>query len=138
MECFMSIKKTEIAARPAEAAELLKSVIEGEGMHVDCLIDHASVLREAGITPVDAYTLLFSSAKISSRLLLKNSEIALDIPLRIAVVNEGGRTLLVYRDMHPLFSSHQGAGMVDVINSVNGLTDSVVKTAVSRARGNSV
>jgi uncharacterized protein (DUF302 family) len=133
----MSIRKTEIAASPAEAAELLKSVIEGEGMHIDCFIDHASVLREAGITPVTAYTLLFSSAKVSSRLLSKNSGIALDIPLRIAVVEEGGRTVAVYRDMHPLLSSYQGGEMVDVINIVNLLTDRIVQTAADRARRSS-
>ncbi len=129
----MPIRKKSVDGTPAFALRVLREAIEREGMSVSHLEDHFSVLKEAGITPVQAYTVHFSSPRITSRLLSKNAEMAVDLPLSVAIVSEAGRTFFIYRDMHNMFSDFQGAEMVNVINIVNSALERVTDSAVGIA-----
>jgi uncharacterized protein (DUF302 family) len=61
---------------------------------------------------------------------------SVDMPLRISVIAERGKTVFVYRDVHPLLSTFSGHNVEELTNLINNLLQKIIDQAVERCRAN--
>ena len=77
----------------------LQTLLEAGGMKLFCLIDHSAEAEAAGLSMRPTKLLLFGSAKAGTPIMIDAPSAALDLPLKILVVEtESGKTLLFWND----------------------------------------
>jgi uncharacterized protein (DUF302 family) len=73
------------------------------------VVDHGHDMAEAGAPGFTAWTLVFGSPAAGAKLLARDLAAAVDIPLRLAVVEgSGGGAEIVLRDMRSLLPDELG------------------------------
>src|ERR1700676_4447119 len=80
-----------------ETLERLREAIAERGLTLFAEIDHAGNARAAGLKMPPSTVLIFGSASAGTPLMLKAPDIALELPLRVLVREEGiGGAVLAY------------------------------------------
>ncbi len=73
----------------------LRDEIESRGAGVVAVVDHAAAARAVGLDMPDTQVLIFGNPRAGTPLMLAAPDIALDLPLRILVRDDGGPGALV-------------------------------------------
>jgi uncharacterized protein (DUF302 family) len=81
-----------------ETLSRLNATLTARGLTVFAHVDHAASAREAGLHMPLTTVVIFGNARGGTPLMLVQPDIALDLPLRILIRDEDGRTLLSYHD----------------------------------------
>jgi uncharacterized protein (DUF302 family) len=69
-------------------------------------IDHAAGAREAGLELPPLLVVVFGNPMIGTALMQDRPSIGIDLPLRLAIWLEGGRTMVGYNDPRWLAERH--------------------------------
>jgi uncharacterized protein (DUF302 family) len=92
-----------------QAVEKLRSILDVKGITLFALVDHSGEAAKAGMTMRPTKLLIFGSPKAGTPLMLARPSIAIDLPLKILVWEDGqGKTWISYnspaylRDRHNL------------------------------------
>src|ERR1700736_6184200 len=80
----------------AETLARLQSALERRQLEIFARFDHSGAARLVGLTMPDTQVVVFGNPKGGTPLMLAAPLVALDLPLRLLVSNEGGHTLLSY------------------------------------------
>ncbi len=128
----MPLSKLELGVEPDVAVSAIRNEIEEKGYRLYLLLDHQDDIEGSGAMPFPAFTILFGGPKLSSMLLGRNTELSIDLPLRISVVRKEGGCRIISRDMHSLLGDFQLANAEDVANIVNRIISGVIAGATSR------
>src|ERR1700676_5392653 len=82
-----------------ETLERLREAIAERGLTLFAEIDHAGNARAAGLEMPPSTVLIFGSARAGTPLMLKAPDMALELPLRVLVRDDGrGGAVLAYGD----------------------------------------
>jgi uncharacterized protein (DUF302 family) len=73
-----------------QTVERLKGILAAEGVTLFALIDHSGEAEKAGMNMHPTKLLIFGSPKAGSPLMLAAPSIAIDLPLKILVWEDGG------------------------------------------------
>ncbi|HEY3898022.1 MAG TPA: DUF302 domain-containing protein [Chthoniobacter sp.] len=85
----------------------LRSTIEGKGLTIFAHIDHAAGARAVGLPMPPAHVLIFGTAKAGTPLMVASPLLALDLPLRVLVWEDGdGKVWVSYRTPEALLEHH--------------------------------
>jgi uncharacterized protein (DUF302 family) len=76
---------TDVAATVAA----IRDVVEAKGAVVSAVIDHAAAARAAGMEMPDTRVIIFGNPRVGTPLMLAVPDIALDLPLRVLVRDDG-------------------------------------------------
>ena len=67
-------------------------------MTVFATIDHQDAAKKVGLTMQPAKVIIFGTPKAGTPLMIKDPELALQLPLRVLVTEVGGKVQVVFND----------------------------------------
>src|SRR6266851_2758127 len=73
-----------------ETVEKLKRVLRDKGVTLFALVDHSGEAEKAGMKMPPTKVLIFGSPKAGTPLMLASPSVAIDLPLKILVWEDGG------------------------------------------------
>jgi uncharacterized protein (DUF302 family) len=79
----------------AGTVAVLRDEIESRGASVVAVVDHAAAARAVGLEMPDTQVLIFGNPRAGTPLMLAAPDIALDLPLRVLVRDDGDPGSLV-------------------------------------------
>ncbi len=96
-------ERVSVDAAPEATVSALREALRSRGITEYAVVDHGHDMAAAGAPGFTAWTLVFGSPAAGAKLLARDLDAAVDIPLRLAVVApEPGRSEIVLRDMRSL------------------------------------
>lgn len=84
----------------------LVTAVESRGLTVVARIDHAAGATAAGLSLPPTTVLIFGNPKAGTPLMVSAPSIALDLPLRVLVAQNGARVEVTYRAPAALAAAH--------------------------------
>jgi uncharacterized protein (DUF302 family) len=96
------------AARPVEeTVEKLKQILQSKEITLFALVDHSGEAAKAGMMMPNTKLLIFGNPKAGTPLMLAAPSIAIDLPLKILVAEDGaGQTSISYNSVQYLAERH--------------------------------
>lgn len=90
-----------------EAVAKLKSLLQARGVTLFAVIDHSSEAAKAGLQMPNTKLLIFGSPKAGTPVMLAAPSIAIDLPLKILVAEDGdGKVSVSYNSTQFLGERH--------------------------------
>lgn len=118
---------------PQETMDRLEAAVKAKGMTVFARIDHAAGASAVGLSLNPTEVLIFGNAKGGTPLMQSVQTIAIDLPLKALVWQDGsGDTWLSYNDPAWLAKRHGPGGTEAAIGNLTAALDAVAKAAVAR------
>lgn len=108
----------------------LKTQLKARDIPLFAEYDHRANAEGAGLTMPEATVLVFGSPAVGTRLMQEAPTLALDLPLRLLVHEDGGDCFLTYRDSRALIREH---GLEDdpLADKLNALLESLIESVCS-------
>jgi uncharacterized protein (DUF302 family) len=104
----------------AETVEKFKAAVEGVGATVFAVVDHAKGAMSVGSEIPPATVVIFGNPKLGTPLIAANPQIGLDLPLKVLVWDEGGKTMIGYTDPMTLKDRYGVAGADKTFTTIAG------------------
>jgi uncharacterized protein (DUF302 family) len=124
-------ERVAVAAPPEAVVSALREALESRGITEYAVVDHGHDMAAAGAPAFAAWTLVFGNPAAGARLLERDLALAVDIPLRLAVIAaESGGSEIVLRDMRSLLPEDLG----DLADGLTGVLRALAADARDRAR----
>jgi uncharacterized protein (DUF302 family) len=124
-------ERVAVAAAPEAVVSALREALESRGITEYAVVDHGHDMAAAGAPAFAAWTLVFGNPAAGARLLERDLALAVDIPLRLAVIAaESGGSEIVLRDMRSLLPDDLG----DLADGFTGVLRALAADARDRAR----
>jgi uncharacterized protein (DUF302 family) len=102
-------ERVSVDAAPEATVSALREALRSRGITEYAVVDHGHDMAAAGAPGFTAWTLVFGNPAAGAKLLARDLDAAVDIPLRLAVVApEPGRSEIVLRDMRSLLGDDLG------------------------------
>jgi uncharacterized protein (DUF302 family)/uncharacterized membrane protein YidH (DUF202 family) len=90
-----------------ETVAKLESMLQLKGIHLFALVDHSGEAEKAGLKMPDTKLLIFGNPKGGTPLMLASPSVALDLPLKILVAEDGaGKVWISYTTPGYLLERH--------------------------------
>ena len=78
-----------------ETAEKLKAILDEKGVTLFALVDHSGEAEQVGMTMPPTKLLIFGSPKAGTPLMLAAPSVAIDLPLKILVWEDGEKSVWI-------------------------------------------
>jgi uncharacterized protein (DUF302 family) len=96
-------EQIDVDARAEDVVTALRAQLRARGITEYAVVDHGHDMAAAGVTAHPAWTLVFGNPAAGEALLARELSAAVDIPLRLAVIETAPRrSAVVIRPMHSL------------------------------------
>ncbi len=119
-----------------EVVDRLVALVEAHDMTVFAVIDHAGEARRHGLELRDTKVVIFGSPIAGTPVMVASPLTALDLPLRVLVWNDDGRTRVSYTDPAALASGHHlSDDLAGRIAGIGPLTDALVGRPSGQSEG---
>ena len=90
-----------------QTVERLKGILEAKGVTLFALVDHSGEAEKAGMKMPPTKLLIFGSPKAGTPVMLASPSIAIDLPLKILIWEDGsGKTWISYNSPAYLMERH--------------------------------
>ncbi|MEP3265045.1 MAG: DUF302 domain-containing protein [Hyphomicrobiales bacterium] len=107
------------------------AAVEGAGAKVFAVIDHAAGAKSVDAELAPATLVVFGNPKIGTPVMQANIRAGLDLPLRVLVFEEAGKTTIAYLDPAKMKARYDISGADEVFAKITGalnkLTDAAAK-----------
>jgi uncharacterized protein (DUF302 family) len=124
------IKRSPLSV--ADAVTHLEALIADKGIKLFAVIDHSGEARRAGLTLRDTKVVIFGAPQAGTPVMQAVPLAALDLPLKVLVFDDDGRTTIAYAAPAALAARY---GLNDELTArlgaVDGLTDALVDGAAA-------
>ena len=112
-----------------ETVSRLKDILQAKGITLFVLIDHSGEAEKAGMKMPPTKLLIFGSPKAGTPLMLASPSIAIDLPLKILVWEDGERkTWISYNSAEYLMERHGiSQDLMPVLKAVEALAAQAAK-----------
>lgn len=109
----------------------LQSAVEAAGATVMARVDHADGAASVDMELPAAQLLVFGNPKVGTPLMQQNIALALTLPMRVAVIEDGdGQTQVIYPDMKAVAEAHglepESEAVTKVAGALEKLTDAAI------------
>jgi len=82
-----------------ETVAKLKGILQAKGVTLFALVDHSGEAEKAGMKMPNTKLLIFGSPKAGTPLMIASPSVAIDLPLKILIVEDGdGKVWVSYND----------------------------------------
>lgn len=110
----------------------LKQIVSDKGLQIMAEINHDQGAGKVGLELRPTRVLVFGNPKVGTLLMQSNQEMALDLPLKIAIYqNEKGETEVSYYDATFLAKRYGITNKNEVVNKVNAALDGITNATVT-------
>lgn len=100
-------------------ADRLVKILRAKGMKVFARIDHAAGAKNVGITLRPTELVLFGNPKVGTPLMMCQRSVAIDLPQKALIWQQGDKVWLSYNDPAYLKLRHDIKGCDEVLNKVS-------------------
>ncbi|WP_448618560.1 DUF302 domain-containing protein [Geodermatophilus sp. URMC 65] len=117
---------------PGDVASVVDRLIGGlrvRGVEVFAIIDHAAGARAAGLDLADEVLLVFGNPAVGTALMQADPRSGVDLPLRMLVWSQDGRTRLAYQDPAVLADRYEVGSEQATLGKLRGLLEQLVAEA---------
>jgi len=101
------MKKTKVNISVTESADQLKKSLQEKGFTIFCDVDHQANAKKVDLEMPASRTLIFGNPVAGTKLMLQDIAISLDLPLRIAIVDNNGQTLIIHQTSEDYYRNYQ-------------------------------
>jgi len=101
------MKKIPLKYSVAESTEQIKKSLADKGFTVFSDIDHQENAKGADLKMPSSRVLIFGNPVAGTKLMQKDISVSLDLPMRLAIVDDGGKTLLIHQTMEDFVANYQ-------------------------------
>src|SRR3954454_16753758 len=115
----------------AAVVERLTAELRRRGIEVFATIDHAGGARAAGLELADEVLVIFGIPAVGTALMQADPRVGVDLPLRMLVWSEDGRTRVGYRDPRGLAVAPASTEVATVLGRMNGLLERLAREAAA-------
>lgn len=122
-------ERVPIDGTAQDAVAELRAELARRGITDYAVVDHGHDMAAAGAPGFLAWTLVFGNPAAGAKLLARQLDAAVDIPLRLAVVQDDDGARIVLRDVRTLLDD----GLTELADAFTGLLRDLAAT-VQRAR----
>jgi uncharacterized protein (DUF302 family) len=116
---------------PTVAARIEQALHE-MGVTVFARIDHGAAARAVGLELPDEVVLVFGDPAVGTRLMQAEPRVGFDLPLRMLVWSQNGRTAVGYRDPRELDIDPAPAPVRAVLEGMHALLERLAREAATR------
>jgi len=110
-----------------DTVRLLSDTVVGKGMQVFAVIDHSGEAHAHGLELRETMVVIFGSPEAGTPVMASAPLAALDLPLKVLVWSDGGRTKVSYTAPAALAARyHLGDELAGRLAGIDGLTDAVI------------
>jgi uncharacterized protein (DUF302 family) len=122
-----------------DAVSRLRALLQDRGVTVFAVIDQAAAAREVGLELRPTVLVVFGNPAAGTPVMAAAPEAALDLPLKVLIWDDGGRTRLAYYDP-VLLAESQGVPheVAAPLAAIDRLTDALANDLRSRAADGTV
>jgi uncharacterized protein (DUF302 family) len=111
-------ERLPVDAPGAAVVAALRDVLRERGITEYAVVDHGHDMAAAGRPAYPAWTLVFGNPAAGAEVLAHDLAAAVDIPLRLAVIESGGGSEIVLRDMRSLIDGDVADRFTDVLRGL--------------------
>lgn len=104
------MKQTPLKLSVSASAEHIKKSLQEKGFTIFCDIDHQANAESVDLELPASRTLIFGNPLAGTKLMQKDIAISLDLPLRLAIVDSNGQTMLIHQSTLDYCQSYQVEG----------------------------
>ncbi|HEX3827509.1 MAG TPA: DUF302 domain-containing protein [Sporichthyaceae bacterium] len=127
------INTTVSTGTVGQTLERLLAVLDAKGLTVFTVIDHSGAAAAAGLTLRDTKVVIFGSPRAGTPIMAAAPLSALDLPLRVLIVDDAGTTRLAWTRPEALGTRHRLGP--ELVERIAGIDDLVAAVAVGPAPG---
>jgi len=99
--------KTKVNLSVSESAERIKETLQQKGFTIFCDIDHKANAIGADLEMPASRVLIFGNPVAGTKLMQKDISMSLDLPLRLAIVDDDGETLIIHQTSEDYYRNYQ-------------------------------
>jgi uncharacterized protein (DUF302 family) len=111
----------------SETLERLEEAVRKKGLGIFAVVDHSGEAQRVGLRMPDTKLLIFGSPKAGTPLMVASPLLALDLPLKALVWEEGGRVLVSYNATSYLAQRYNlPSELAENIAGIDALVDGVL------------
>jgi uncharacterized protein (DUF302 family) len=103
----------------AETLARLRSALLQRQLEIFACFDHSGAARRVGLTMPDTQVVVFGSPKAGTPLMLAAPTVALELPLRVLVTDEGGHAVVSY--LRPSYLAEWFGVPADLVKNIAGI-----------------
>ncbi|MCL4372059.1 DUF302 domain-containing protein [Candidatus Marsarchaeota archaeon] len=107
--------------------------IEKRNIRIFAILDHKKNAESVGMEMGNATVIIFGNPEAGTKLMQDRPSIAIDLPLRLLISSEDGKTALRYYNPLHLAKEHKLNDNLDLINKLSGLLNAIVMEAAGKA-----
>ncbi|MBN4063289.1 DUF302 domain-containing protein [Cardiobacterium sp. AH-315-I02] len=101
------MKHVNIKLSASESTEHIKKSLQEKGFTIFCDVDHQANAKSVDLEMPASRVLIFGNPIAGTKLMQKDIAMSLDLPLRLAVVDKGGQTLLLHQTTEDYCKNYQ-------------------------------
>jgi uncharacterized protein (DUF302 family) len=103
----------------AETLARLRSALVRRQLEIFACFDHSGAAKRVGLSMPDTQVVVFGNPKSGTPLMLASPLVALDLPLRVLVADEGGHIVLSY--LSPAYLAERYGIPADLVKNIAGI-----------------
>ena len=111
----------------------LLDAISQKGLQVFAQIDHAAAAREAGMDLPDEVVILFGNPRAGTPLMQADPGVGIELPLRMLVWDQGGKTIVGYNDPKGLAGAYNLTTQAPTLDAMSSLLHALANDAAGKA-----
>lgn len=119
----------ESAHSVSVTADKLVAAIENAGPTVFARIDHAAGAKKAGLELEDTTLVIFGNPKIGTPIMQANRKAGIDLPIRVLIWSEGGKTMLGAVSPKGLTERYGLSGVDKPLQTMGGALNKLMEAA---------
>lgn len=101
------MKRTKVNLSVAASAECLIKSLQEKGFKIFCDIDHQANAKGVDLEMPASRVLIFGNPVAGTKLMQKDIAMSLDLPLRLAIVDNDGETLIIHQTSEDYCRNYQ-------------------------------
>jgi uncharacterized protein (DUF302 family) len=109
----------------AETVAALDAALQRRGIERFAAIDHAAGARAVGLELADEVVVVFGNPAVGTALIQHRPEVGIELPLRILVRDDGGTTVIAYRDPVQLVERYGLEGDEEILRRLGAVLDAL-------------
>jgi uncharacterized protein (DUF302 family) len=103
----------------AETIARLDRALERRQLEIFARFDHSGAAKRVGLTMQDTQVVVFGNPKSGTPLMQASRLVALDLPLRVLVADDGGHTVLSY--LSPAYLAERYGIPPELVKNIAGI-----------------
>ena len=92
------------------AAEAIKKSLKEKGFTIFCDVDHQANANNVDLDMPSSRVLIFGNPVAGTKLMQKDITMSIDLPLRLAIIDKDGQTMLIHQTTEDYCKNYQVEG----------------------------